>query len=248
MRLFLFSLTLLISTTCASTELHHLSGGHNTWLPYVNNTGHGLINDIVTAAFEAQGIKFEFKTAPFGRILVLAENHQIDLIAALWSTKQRRAKMLFSEPYFYNKLVVIGKQSHPIQYTGPESLQFRHIATVRSYSYHILFKNIKGLAITDVLTLRACLEMLAKDRVDLAVADLQAFEYERATTKGLAALEAYFPALVEWPLFIGVSKTHPYAKQIITQFNLGLAAIKESGLYQQLIAKHMTEKVLNSTR
>ncbi|NOU51677.1 amino acid ABC transporter substrate-binding protein [Pseudoalteromonas sp. JBTF-M23] len=240
-RLIISLVALMLVIPSVQANLSKLTGGHNPWSPYIEENGNGLIKDIVSAAYNAQNIEFEFKTAPFSRILMLADNHQIDLVAALWSTKQRRATMFYSTAYFYNQLVLISKNTNPIDYKGIASLRFRSVATVRGYGYHSLLDNIDELTITDVLNLHTCLELVVKDRVEVAIADYLAFEYERKTMAEFKQLDAYFPAIVRWPLYIGVSKSHPQAQQIITNFNLGLAKIQENGTYQAILAKYITD-------
>ncbi|MBD1583114.1 substrate-binding periplasmic protein [Pseudoalteromonas sp. S16_S37] len=240
-RLIYLVLLLFFTSIQAQPEITKLTGGHNTWPPYINENGHGLINDLVSAAFRAQGIEFEFKTAPFSRIVKMAENNQIDLVAALWTTEQRRASMLFSTPYFHNELVLISNNTTPIDYQGIESLRFRSVATVRGYSYHALLDGIDELTITDVLSLHTCLELVNKGRVELAIADYLAFEYERSKHPEFNQLKAYFPAIIRWPLHIGVSKANPNAEQIIKRFNLGLSKIQQNGEYNQILSAYIEE-------
>ncbi|RXF04360.1 hypothetical protein D9603_06225 [Pseudoalteromonas sp. PS5] len=234
---FLFTLT----SIQAQPKITKLTGGHNAWPPYIEENGKGLINDIVSAAFRTQGVEFKIKIAPFSRIMMMVENRQIDLVVALWETEERRKSFLFSAPYFYNEMVLVSKKTNPIDYQGVESLRYRSVATVRGYGYHVLLDSIDELGIIDVLNLHTCLELVNKGRAEVAIADYLAFEYERSKKLEYNQLQAYHPALIRWPLHIGVNMLHPNAEQIIRRFNLGLAQIQGSGEYNKILSTYIED-------
>jgi polar amino acid transport system substrate-binding protein len=223
----------------ASIEIMKLTGGHNPWPPYINEDGSGLVPDILEAAFTSQGIEFDVKIAPFSRMMLLVENQEIDLIVALWWTEQRHKTMLFSKPYFHNELAIVGQRESKMVFRGAQSLRFRSIAMIRGYAYHELLQNIEHLRVINVLSLHACLELVSKGRADFAIADALAFNYEVSTTPAYSELKLHYPILVSWPLHIGVSRTHPYAQEIISRFNLGLDTIRRNGVYDQILARYV---------
>ncbi|WP_170829166.1 substrate-binding periplasmic protein [Pseudoalteromonas amylolytica] len=232
---------LLVCVVSAQAQVMKVVGGHNPWPPYIESDGSGLVNDILHAAFDSQGIELEIQTAPFSRMLILLEERKVDLIAALWWTERRHKTILFSQPYFHNELAVVSHQDSHADFRGAKSLRYKTVAAIRGYAYHELLESIEQVKVIDVHSLRACLEMVYKRRADFAIADVLAFTHEQKKAPELRALIAHLPVLLSWPLHIGVNRAHPQAEEIIERFNLGLAELKETGRYQQIIAKYSSE-------
>ncbi|NOU52896.1 amino acid ABC transporter substrate-binding protein [Pseudoalteromonas sp. JBTF-M23] len=222
-------------------QVSKVVGGHNPWPPYIEADGSGLVRDILVAAFDSQGMELEIQIAPFSRMIVLLDKHEVDFIAALWWTEKRHETILFSQPYFHNELAVVSKKNKLMDFRGAKSLRYKTVAAIRGYAYHELFESIEQLKVIDVHSLHACLELVHKGRVDFAVADILAFQHELTKDPELNDLIAHTPTLLSWPLHIGVSREHPDGKEIINRFNQGLMQIKREGLYQNIVAKYFGE-------
>ena len=226
------------SLVLAQPQTTPLVGAHSQWPPYVMKDGTGLTDELVGAVFADQGIEFNMQVAPFSRAIRMLEQTKIDLIPALWWTAQRAETILFSDPYFDNQLSVITKNTLAINFTGADSLQHLTISTIRGYGYHDFLQTIKGLTVVQLSDLHACLEQVQKGRVDVALADSWAARYEIMQDSQLAELTILQPVLITRALHIGVHKSHPQAKQIISAFNRGLQNIRRSGEYAQISARY----------
>ncbi|KAF7772434.1 polar amino acid transport system substrate-binding protein [Pseudoalteromonas citrea] len=223
----------------AAQPIKVVIGGHNPWPPYILEDGSGLVKEVAFAAFAAQGIHFEMRVAPFSRMMRLLEQGTVDMVPALWWTPKRSKTLLFTEPYFNNEMVVVHRQDTLLTFSGANSLRFLSMSIIRGYGYHDFLSTIEGLELLPVSSLQACLELVEKRRVDVSVADLWAAKYHFKTFPNLNNLTVLKPALVSWPLHMGVLKTHPQGNEIITQFNIGLGKIKKNGVYDQLIKTHL---------
>ncbi|TMP45273.1 hypothetical protein CWB96_04785 [Pseudoalteromonas citrea] len=222
----------------AAQPIKTVVGGHNPWPPYILEDGSGLVKDVVTAAFAAQDIHFEMRVAPFSRMMRLLEQGAVDVVPALWWTAKRSNTLLFTEPYFNNEMVVVHHVDDALSFSGARSLRFLSMSVIRGYGYYDFLSSIEGLELIPLSSLQACLELVEKRRVDVAVADLWAAKYHLKTLPNLKKLAVLKPALISWPLHMGALKTHPQGNEIIQQFNLGLAKIKRNGLYERLITTH----------
>ncbi|MBQ4864555.1 transporter substrate-binding domain-containing protein [Pseudoalteromonas sp. MMG013] len=237
--LFYLAWFMLVSHFTAASPIKVVVGGHSPWPPYILEDGSGLVKEITVAAFAAQNIRFEIRTAPFSRVMRLLEQKEIDLVPALWWTHKRAQTLLFTEPYFNNDMVVVQHAKYKINFKGATSLRFLTMSTIRGYGYHEFLNGIEGLKVVPVLSLHASLQLVQKGRVDVAIADLWAVKHHLKVYPELHDLEVLYPALMSWPLHTGVLKTHPQGKEIIRQFNLGLAKIRKSGVYQQIVMNHL---------
>ncbi|WP_234401321.1 substrate-binding periplasmic protein [Pseudoalteromonas sp. T1lg23B] len=231
----------IVCVVSAQAQVIKVVGGHNPWPPYIENDGSGLVSDILHAAFGSQDVELEIQTAPFSRMLILLEERKVDLIAALWWTEQRHKTILFSQPYFHNELAVVSHKDSHADFRGAKSLRYKTVAAIRGYAYHELLDSIEQIKVIDVHSLHACLEMVQKRRADFAIADVLAFTHEQKNSPELKDLITHMPVLLSWPLHIGVNRAHPHAEEIIERFNLGLAELKKTGRYQQIIAKYLHE-------
>ncbi|RZM84909.1 amino acid ABC transporter substrate-binding protein [Pseudoalteromonas rubra] len=213
-----------------------LLGSHSVWPPYVHSDDSGLSYEIIAAAFARSGEAFALEVAPFSRAMRLALNGEIDLIPALWYTRERSKQFLFSDAYLHNELIFISRADQALSFSGLSSLAGRRVCMIRGFAYQNLLSGHPDISVITQLHLTECLRQLDLGRVDGLLADRIAAAYAISHHFQRDTFTLHTQVVASWPLHIGIVKSHPRARQLIAQFNQGLSDIIADGTYQQLRA------------
>ncbi|MFC3032880.1 substrate-binding periplasmic protein [Pseudoalteromonas fenneropenaei] len=237
MRMWLVLIAIWWVLPCAA-KVERVVGSHSIWPPYFISEELGLGTEIVKAAFAQNRVDFVFQPAPFSRAMRLLDSGEIDLIAALWRTPARDVNYLFSDPYIDNELVFVSQPKLAWQYQSLQSLSGHSLCTIRGFGYQMLLDEIPDLTTMTLLDLSACMFQVSHGRVDGLIGDKVAVNYAIHEDPHYQTLQIHSPNIVTWPVHIGVLKTHPDAKAIITTFNQGLAKIRANGEYQTILARY----------
>jgi polar amino acid transport system substrate-binding protein len=237
-RTYLFLIVLLLQMTNPSYAKVHISVGSDTWQPYIFEDGSGLVTDIIFAVFKEQKIISEFQIMPFSRALRAVNKGDIDAVAALWWSAQRSEDILFSDPYFYNELLLVKKAGKSAEFKGLSGLENSSISIIRGYAYERDLKAIQGIKLVTLNNLQSALQHVYKNRVDATIGDALAIQYEIHKNKRLNSLQVLQPFVYRQPLHFGVRKNHPKAHYLINAFNQGLKKIQENGVYNDIITHH----------
>ncbi|WP_440056547.1 substrate-binding periplasmic protein (plasmid) [Pseudoalteromonas sp. T1lg65] len=215
-----------------------VTGSHNLWPPYVIDESSGFSVEVVGQAFANQNIRFQFMDAPFSRSMRLLNKHKIDIIPALWWSKQRAETVLFSQSYFHNNLVLVSAQQGVFHFSKIDELSGRSVCVIRGYRSVELLGAVEGILLVQLNSLNACIIHLSMGRVQHVVADELAILYLKQRNPRFTSLYIHQEKLAIWPLHIGINRHHPNAEQIISAFNQGLQTLKNSGVYHQILAKY----------
>jgi polar amino acid transport system substrate-binding protein len=225
-------------TEAATTEVILATG---EWAPYTSETmeGYGAFTEIVTAVFDEMGLTPKYVFYPWER----AENEvrEGNVFAAFpyRLTEERQKEFDFSGPalmtssrFFYLR----EKFPDGLAYDQLEDLQSYTIGGVLGNWYETPFKEA-GLTVEWVATEEQNFEKLYLGRIDMLSAE---------TLVGRTAIKKLYPdaeeqfgvadkPLNESPLHLMVSRKYPNAAQLLQQFDAALQAIKDNGVYQQIL-------------
>lgn len=217
------------------------------WPPYVFETGGdpGPIPALVVAAFKEVGITPEIVFYPWKR----AENEarQGNAFAAFPYARsaERQQEFDFSDPMY----VVKGKFFYHKKY-HPNGMPFEKLEDLRGYTiggmlgswYEGLFKET-GLQ-TEYATMEQNLHKLALGRIDLTVEEENTTWYlirqlypDEVDQFGTLAKPLEQPGFVN-DLNLMVSRNYPNSAELLAKFNTGLKAIRDKGIYKQILEKY----------
>jgi len=234
-RLFFIILFLLSSVPVSFAETIIL-GAENDWVPYSDQDGTGMANEIVLAAYKAVGIDVKLQVGPYNRLLKMVKNGEI--LGAFNVPKDRSNE----KEYIFGKIPLFAALSayyynveEPLSATRKEELvNGEKVGVVFDYGYGEFFSNndrvTKIKVRSDLLNLRK----LAKGRIDATIL------YDKTAQKlikenGLTGkiLKAFDRETAE--IYVAFSKVFRRAEYYADKLNEGLAIIKTNGTYKKIL-------------
>lgn len=215
----------------------------NEYLPYVNisNKNSGFLSDVIVAAFTEAKVQVKIEYRPWRRCAMLVEDGTAFAAYPYAVTEHRKRYALFSDEiwkcrnvFFYLK----GRYGN-YDFTSLEALQGRTIAGTSGHYYEDVFRQ-KKLSVDYAPSEVSGVRKLWDNRADFFAED---------ELVGWTLISRLFPKNIfmfgatpsPWnvkPQHLMVSKKYPGAKKLLEQFNAGLKAIRENGVYKELFDRH----------
>lgn len=163
-------------------------------------------------------------------------------------TNYRCENFYFSDPMFEMLVLLFVDRTRPLQFREDQDIIGKTLCRPKGYYTHDLDKDGRNWLADGKITLEQpvsvadCFEMLVAGQVD-AVA-LNEFTGRKAV-KDLGMQDRIDvvqsrPLSIEG-LHVVVHKSHPDADALLNNINTGLAEIKASGFYQDIIDRHMSK-------
>ncbi len=243
-RLFLFSLLFCLSPLSHSAdgeETIRITTGH--WPPYLDEDrpDGGFLARIIREAFATEDIKAEFTFFPWSRALALVKTRNYQA-SAVWScTKERRRDFLYSAPILPYQYVFYHRQKMAFDWDSLSDLEGMAVGLTQDYSYGQTLSAAmnSGLVNADVTTSDlANFRKLLLGRIDLFPMDPvvgEAMIGEQLGPEARARLEFHPKALRSALYHLPFSRDDPEAGRLRRAFDRGLAKLRESGRYQEII-------------
>ncbi|WP_174694592.1 substrate-binding periplasmic protein [Pseudoalteromonas piscicida] len=236
------SCLLFITLSCTSSANDAIVGAQHVWPPYIVDERSGLSVELVRAAFKAENQNFEMLIMPLSRAMRIVAKGQVDIIPALWRSDSRDERFMFSEPYYSNRLVLISRKGSDVDFEDMEDLKGLSVCAIRGFRSEIALAQVPQVRLEKLTNLTSCLSLLSKARVDAVVSDELAFVYLQSQHAEFHDLKVHQPTIAQWPLHIGISKSHPKATEVIELFNKGLSQLQTNGFYQATLKKYQLDE------
>ena len=245
-RLVLFSLLFCsapLSLGADGEETIRITTGH--WPPYLDEErpGGGFLAQIIREAFANEDITVEFMFFPWSRALALVKTRSYQT-SAVWScTKERRSDFLYSAPILPYQYVFYHRQTMAFDWDSLSDLETMTVGLTQDYSYGQTLGGAidSGLVNSDVTTSDlANFRKLLLGRIDLFPMDPvvgEAMIAEQLGPEARARLEFHPKALRSALYHLLFSRDDPEAGRLKRSFDRGLAKLRESGRYQEIIEK-----------
>ena len=229
------SACLMMSAT-AGAETVKLANGD--WKPFQGEDlpNHGPASQIATEAFAKQGWDVTFEFLPWARGKKLAQRGDLDG-TMIYSYNEERAKnFIFSEPVITLENRVFYKKENPVDWESPEDLAKLTIGGVVDYDYDIQRLNPDaGITFNRVGKPVLNFKKLAVGRLDAVIAN-RLVGQQLAEQAGVRDQIAMHPtATNNEPYHLMVSKAVDNTEVIVEAFNSGLAKLRDSGRYAEII-------------
>ena len=147
-----------------------LVGGSPDWMPFnfVNKDGQysGIAHDYLKLISKNTGLYFEFSISPWATNLQRTKDNKIDLLGAVYYTKERDQYLGFSEPYFEVHDFFFIRDD--IEAKTLQDLDGKRVAIPRGYA-HIAFikKQFPKIEIVLVDTFSESIDAVLENRADL---------------------------------------------------------------------------------
>lgn len=235
---------LILTVLNCPAEEKTLVAAADPWPPFVdkNNPTDGLSLEIVRAAYATQGYTVKMEYVPWARAEQEVKEGKFDILPDTWMTEKRKAYLMYSEPYAFNKVKFIKVKGDPFEYNGLASLEGKTLGTVRGYGYGDEFLSATNFRRDEVVDIITNIKKLTADskRIDLTLEDeiVARSVISKESPDLLEKIEFTNNSLSENALHVTVGLAHPRHKEIIEAFNKGLAEIKANGTYAKTLANY----------
>ncbi len=214
----------------------------NTWPPYVDAAlpDDGLAMKIVKTALKRVGYTPEVRIKRWEKALEGSEIGVYDLVGAVWKTDARKKKLLYSDHYLTNNIVLVTHSSSQMEFNSLRDLQGHLIGVLKDYEYDDKFMKDPKILKFQANRLTQNLIAVQQGKLDAAVADKRLALYELKHFMGNNRNKFQFlpKHLNSRRLYVAAPIENAGSKTLIAKFNQGLAAIKKDGTYQKILDEY----------
>lgn len=240
-------LTKSLASLCQNhpKPVKHVTLAGSNWEPFIGRAlpGHGLSVELVRAVFKRAGYETSMEFAPWQTVLKGMKKGKYDVLVANWKTKKRQNMLLFSEPYFTNKLIVISPD-RMINSTQDLNLIMQKKGAVLGLMTDYAYGNVlpEKAEIQRHQHYTPLLRKLASGNLTATLMDQCVANYQLHQLPNLEnKLKVSAHPIEHKPLHISVLKNHPASTTLIKDFNIALKDYIASEQYKQLL-KHYQVK------
>ncbi|MCW8928930.1 MAG: transporter substrate-binding domain-containing protein [Gammaproteobacteria bacterium] len=209
------------------------------WPPYVDKAlpDDGLAMKIVKTAFKRVGYTPEVRIEAWEKALAGSKLGVYDVAGAIWKSDSRKQKLLFSDSYLTNNIVLVANSNSQVEFNSLNDLQGLLVGVLKGYEYDPKFMKDPKILKFKANRLTQNLISVQQGKLDLAVADRRLALYELKHFMGNNRSDFRFlpKALSSRKLYIAAPIENAESKKLIAKFNQGLAAIKKDGTYQKIL-------------
>lgn len=198
----------------------------------------GFFTAITNAAFERAGYEVRNDFIPWARAMKDTKEGYRDVLQGAYYSEEREREYYVSDVVYEAEVGLVARRDLGItRFASLRDLQGYTIAVGRGFAHSQEFDEADYLdkeAVDDHPQL--AVRQLFADRVDMVAGGIPAILHE-ITEQGydLDNVVVVEPPLVVNPLHNMVSHNHPRGEELITDFNRGLAAIREDGTYDRIL-------------
>jgi polar amino acid transport system substrate-binding protein len=213
----------------ATSEWAPYTGGADT--PRIAQT---LVRDaLISSGYDAKFETYEVFAEAEARLVAGA----VDGSPALWKSAEREERLLFSEPYLVNRLVVVGRAGADVKASSLTDLAGKRVAVVEGYAYGEAVDSATDVNWDRRPDQEACFRALLASEVDYVLIDELVIRHlaERQpadVAKHLAIGEA---ALVTRSLHFAVSRNRADAVSLIETFNAKIRNLLAQGKFHAIL-------------
>ena len=233
------------ASSTPQTDKVHRVGMNAAFAPFgsVNEAGKivGFDADIMQAIADQAGIKIVWVNTPWEGIFSTLAQGDIDIIAsAVTITDERKQSMLFSDPYFEAKQVILVSPGKNIA-TPDDLKKANKVGVTTSTSADTVVQKILGKtnkAIVRFESLPLLLKEVDAGGVDAAVGDNGAVENYVKFNSGKGFKLVYSDQFDKEFYGIAVRKENA---ELITKINAALKTLRENGTYDKIYANYFAK-------
>lgn len=192
----------------------------------------GFDIDLLNAISKETDIEFKITNMAFDGLLPALQMKKVDLvIAGMTATPEREKAVLFSNPYFKAKQVIIVKKGDN-SLKSFDDLAGKKVGVMLGFTGDAVVSEIKGAKVERFDAAYAALLALGQGKVDAVVLDSEPAKSYTEKNKNLVIAD--IPAEEE-DYAIAVRKTD---KELIEKINKALVKIKENGEFDKIVKKY----------
>lgn len=237
----LFLLLSLLVRTAFSNEVVRISTGE--WPPFISDhlENKGIIAHITKEAFALKGVEVQFGFFPWGRATQLSKSGEWDGTIAFVRLKEREPFYLFSDPIYVGHYAFFHLNSIPFSWETFADLKDKLLASTIGFGgMGDGFLDAEKKGVIRVLRLSSdtqSFNMLMAERAAAVPSDIEVGYVLAKKLYGekakLITHNDHYINRAEYCLVI--SKKIKHGQDLIDKFNKGLAQLRKSGRYQEIL-------------
>ena len=165
---------------------------------------------------------------------------EFDGSAALWKATERDYVLLYSEPYFQNRLILVGRQGSDVSATSLADLAGKRIALVAGYAYGGAVEATVGSNVVKSDSLEDSVASVLNGEADYTLMDDFVIHHLIKNHADEARTRLAFgstPLLIR-SLHLAIQRSLPDAESIISAFNDELVGMIVDGSYHNHLGLH----------
>lgn len=236
MKKLLLVLSLLFSISHFAQE-RELKLTADIWPLFTNVDGEkSIVTELVKEALSRSEINSTVEYQEFSVVLDDINTGKFDGSPALWISDERQEKYLFSKPFLYNQLILVGRKGTDVSATSFDELGGKRIGIVNNYAYGD-FNNNQDLILVPDTSNQKNLENLLSDKIDYMLVDALLIQYMlkhqlNDVTQHLAiGLE---PLLVK-SLHFALGKNVEDAQEVLDNFDLKIEEMIADETFNEIL-------------
>ncbi len=235
MRVFLITITTLFFLPIAMAD-KSLTLGNSDWPPFIiEGPERGASEELVCEALKLAGWSCTVKVYDWDKVIEDTQKGSVDGIAAVWRTPEREKYLLFSEPYLTNRILPIVAKNSNIYLVGISDLAGWRVAMVPDYAYGEEIESAKSsFTLVPVESSAEAIKAVQEDRADIALVDdlVARAQLEADAEPDFTVINA---VLAYRELYFAVSRAHPQAEQIISDFHRQYERMLKDGVVNEIL-------------
>jgi polar amino acid transport system substrate-binding protein len=205
----------------------------------------GMLSQVVQAALAERDIASTLDWRPWNRGYLMTLQAEYDATFPYVRTAERELVYAYSEPLFVAEQHLFSRAGEVFEADNLEALVGTRICYPLGWQPPAAIQRLvdEGRLIRHSPTgLDECAKLLLLNRDDFFVSDLRLGQAAlRATGAPLSRFRRSLKVFSSSALHLIVSRQHPRAEEIIASFNTGLASLRASGKYQQIIDEYLQQ-------
>jgi polar amino acid transport system substrate-binding protein len=229
--LWCFSFTALAQTT-------ELKLGSDVWPPFTNIKGEkSFALEIVDEALSRIGIKTVDKILTFDEVILAIDRGELDGSAALWSNQEREKKYIFSKPYLYNQLILVGRKGKKVKGLGISDLKGKRVGIIQNYAYGDLTNPKNNIILIKGKNNQQNLERLLSKQIDYMLVDKLLIQYmlKYQINDVTKHLEFNTSPLIVKSLHFAIKNDIVDGREIIARFDEEILKMMTDGSYNDIL-------------
>lgn len=231
-------LLILSMPSTAAAQSRHLSLVSTAWPPFTNPPGKpryalDLVGEALKRVGIAAGMVFVDEPDPMSLLL----SGEFDGGAALWKDAERERKLIYSDPYLENRLILVGRRGSDVSAASLADLSGKRVALVAGYAYGESIEAADGPILVGSHSEQDSIAKLLNGEADYTLMDDLVIQYLVGNHREEAQTRLAFGStpLLTRSLHLAVRRSLPDAEAIISRFNAELLGMIVDRSYHRLL-------------
>jgi ABC-type amino acid transport substrate-binding protein len=219
-------------------EPRELQLASDIWPPFTDSTDRqGVAVEIVHTALKRAGISATTSIVDWKDVENGIRGSKFDGSAAMWRTERRASRLLFSQPYLENRLVLVGRRDSNVSATKISDLAGKKVAAVGRYAYGEAVDGAVGVYFVRSRNDQDSLDKLLAGDVEYMLVDELVVRYllTHQREEAMARLEIGSRTLGRRQLRFALRRDLPGAEDIIDAFNTEIRGMLADGSYAGIL-------------